>query len=178
MELTLIVERVIMLGILAAPIVMVMRLWRERKSLSRTIDQQIGEYSVLREENAYLLQSLGMVEQEERIQRQQLQALEEPLADLRRVLQLRSHEAPSHVSLLDRVHGELYAFLDSEFEEEPEQPVKATKKRRVYELAKERGIKGQDLVVKLRELGFSYIKSHMTALVEFQVLEIELALLS
>ena len=52
----------------------------------------------------------------------------------------------------------------------PEIPVAA--KKRVYDLAKEFGMTGQDLAAKLRDLGFSGVKSHMTALDEFQVLEI------
>jgi translation initiation factor IF-2 len=47
-----------------------------------------------------------------------------------------------------------------------------TQKKRVYDLAKEFGMTGQDLVAKLRELGFSQIKTHMTALSDFEELEI------
>ena len=37
-------------------------------------------------------------------------------------------------------------------------------KKRIYELAKEYGMSGQALAAKLRDLGFSKIKSHMAAL--------------
>ena len=47
-----------------------------------------------------------------------------------------------------------------------------TSKLKVYDLAKECGLTGQVLAQKLRDLGFSQIKSHMTALSEFEVLEI------
>ncbi len=45
-------------------------------------------------------------------------------------------------------------------------------KKRVYDLAKEYGMTGQELAAKLRDLGFSRVKSHMTALNEYEVLEI------
>ena len=45
-------------------------------------------------------------------------------------------------------------------------------KKRVYDLAKEYGMSGQDLAQKLRDLGFQ-VKSHMTALDDFEVLEIQ-----
>jgi translation initiation factor IF-2 len=48
-----------------------------------------------------------------------------------------------------------------------------TAKKRVYDLAKEYGMTGQELAAKLLGLGFSQIKSHMTALSEFEVLEIQ-----
>ena len=43
------------------------------------------------------------------------------------------------------------------------------KKKRIYELAKEYGMTGQELAKKLRDLGFAQVKSHMTALDEFEV---------
>ena len=46
-------------------------------------------------------------------------------------------------------------------------------KKRVYDLAKEYGMSGQDLAAKLRDLGFAQVKSHMTALSEFEVMEIQ-----
>jgi len=46
-------------------------------------------------------------------------------------------------------------------------------KKRVYDIAKEYGMTGQDLAAKLRDLGFTQIKSHMTALSDFEVLEIQ-----
>jgi len=45
-------------------------------------------------------------------------------------------------------------------------------KKRVYDLAKEYGMSGQELAQKLRDLGFQ-VKSHMSALDDFQVLEIQ-----
>ena len=45
-------------------------------------------------------------------------------------------------------------------------------KKRVYDLAKEYGMTGQELAAKLRDLGFTRVKSHMTALNEYEVLEI------
>jgi len=45
-------------------------------------------------------------------------------------------------------------------------------KKRVYDLAKEYGMTGQDLAAKLKDLGFP-VKSHMTALDDFQVIEIQ-----
>jgi translation initiation factor IF-2 len=48
-----------------------------------------------------------------------------------------------------------------------------TAKKRVYDLAKEYGMTGQELAAKLHGLGFSQIKSHMTALSDFEVLEIQ-----
>ena len=47
------------------------------------------------------------------------------------------------------------------------------KKKRVYELAKELGMTGQDLAAKLKVLGISEIKSHMTALTDAQTMEIQ-----
>lgn len=47
------------------------------------------------------------------------------------------------------------------------------KKKRIYELAKEYGITGQELAKKLRDLGFSQVKSHMTALDDFELLQIQ-----
>jgi len=45
-------------------------------------------------------------------------------------------------------------------------------KQRVYDLAKAYGMSGQELAAKLRDLGFQ-VKSHMSALDDFQVLEIQ-----
>ena len=45
-------------------------------------------------------------------------------------------------------------------------------KKRVYDLAKQYGMTGQELAAKLRDLGFP-VKSHMSALDDFQVLEIQ-----
>ncbi|MEW6073071.1 MAG: translation initiation factor IF-2 [Planctomycetota bacterium] len=47
-----------------------------------------------------------------------------------------------------------------------------TTKQRVYDLAKEFGMTGQELAAKLRDLGFTAVKSHMTALSDFEILEI------
>ena len=47
-----------------------------------------------------------------------------------------------------------------------------TAKKRVYDLAKEYGMTGQELTAKLRDIGFSQVKSHMTALSETEVLEV------
>ena len=44
-------------------------------------------------------------------------------------------------------------------------------KKRIHELAKEYGMSGKDLAGKLRNLGYSHAKSHMTALDEFEVLQ-------
>lgn len=49
-------------------------------------------------------------------------------------------------------------------------------KKRIHELAKEHGLVGKDLATKLRDLGFSHIKSHMTALDEFEVLQVQAVL--
>jgi len=49
----------------------------------------------------------------------------------------------------------------------------ATKKKRIYELAKEYGMTGQALAAKLKELGITEVKSHMTALDEFQLLRVQ-----
>ncbi|MCZ6596961.1 MAG: translation initiation factor IF-2 [Planctomycetota bacterium] len=46
-------------------------------------------------------------------------------------------------------------------------------KKRIYDLAKEYGMTGQELAAKLRDLGFAQVKSHMTALSDFEVLEIQ-----
>jgi len=46
-------------------------------------------------------------------------------------------------------------------------------KKRVYDIAKEYGMTGQELAAKLRDLGFTQIKSHMTALSDMEVLEIQ-----
>ena len=46
-------------------------------------------------------------------------------------------------------------------------------KTRVYDLAKAYGMSGQDLAGKLRDLGFTKVKSHMTALDDFEVMEIQ-----
>ena len=45
-------------------------------------------------------------------------------------------------------------------------------KKRIHELAKEYGLSGKDLAAKLRSLGYSNAKSHMTALDEFEVLQL------
>jgi translation initiation factor IF-2 len=47
-----------------------------------------------------------------------------------------------------------------------------TAKKRVYDLAKEYGMTGQELAAKLRDIGFEKVKSHMTALSEVEVLEV------
>jgi len=49
-------------------------------------------------------------------------------------------------------------------------------KKRIHELAKEYGLTGKDLVVKLRDRGFSQIKSHMTAVDEIELLQIQAVL--
>jgi translation initiation factor IF-2 len=46
-------------------------------------------------------------------------------------------------------------------------------KKRVYDIAKEYGMTGQELAAKLRDLGFDQIKSHMTALSDVELLEIQ-----
>ncbi|MEO0650683.1 MAG: translation initiation factor IF-2 [Planctomycetota bacterium] len=46
-------------------------------------------------------------------------------------------------------------------------------KKRVYDLAKEYGMSGQELAAKLREMGFSQVKTHMTALKESDLMLIE-----
>jgi translation initiation factor IF-2 len=46
-------------------------------------------------------------------------------------------------------------------------------KKRVYDIAKEYGMTGQELAAKLRDLGFTQVKSHMTALSDFELLEIQ-----
>jgi translation initiation factor IF-2 len=46
-------------------------------------------------------------------------------------------------------------------------------KKRVYELAKEYGMTGQELAAKLKELGVSDVKGHMTALDEYQLLKVQ-----
>jgi translation initiation factor IF-2 len=46
-------------------------------------------------------------------------------------------------------------------------------KKRVYDIAKEYGMTGQELAAKLRDLGFTQIKSHMTALSDGDLLEIQ-----
>ncbi len=48
-----------------------------------------------------------------------------------------------------------------------------TQKKRIYDLAKEYGMSGQDLAKHLRDRGFSQIKGHMTALDDFVVLQIQ-----
>ncbi|HED64434.1 MAG TPA: translation initiation factor IF-2 [Planctomycetes bacterium] len=48
-----------------------------------------------------------------------------------------------------------------------------TAKKRVYDLAKEYGMTGQALAAKLRDIGFVQVKSHMTALSETEVLEVQ-----
>lgn len=49
-------------------------------------------------------------------------------------------------------------------------------KKRIHQLAKEYGMAGKDLAAKLRDLGFSHVKSHMTALDEFEVLQVQAVL--
>jgi translation initiation factor IF-2 len=46
-------------------------------------------------------------------------------------------------------------------------------KKRVYDLAKDYGMSGQELAAKLREMGFAQIKSHMTALADAELMLIE-----
>lgn len=46
-------------------------------------------------------------------------------------------------------------------------------KKRIHELAKEYGMSGKDLASKLRDLGFNHIRSHMTALDEFEELQVQ-----
>jgi translation initiation factor IF-2 len=46
-----------------------------------------------------------------------------------------------------------------------------TQKKRIYDLAKEYGMSGQDLAKKLRDRGFDWIKGPMSALDDFQVLQ-------
>ncbi len=48
-----------------------------------------------------------------------------------------------------------------------------TQKKRIYDLAKEYGMSGDDLARKLRDLGFSEVKGRMTALDDFMVLQIQ-----
>jgi len=48
-----------------------------------------------------------------------------------------------------------------------------TQKKRIYDLAKEYGMSGDDLAKKLRDLGFSEVKGRMTALDDFMVLQIQ-----
>ncbi|MFT4709954.1 MAG: translation initiation factor IF-2 [Planctomycetota bacterium] len=46
-------------------------------------------------------------------------------------------------------------------------------KKRIYDLAKEYGMTGKDLAAKLKDMGFTQVKSHMTALDDFEVLEVQ-----
>ena len=46
-------------------------------------------------------------------------------------------------------------------------------KTRIYDLAKEYGMVGKDLAAKLKDMGFTQVKSHMTALDYFEVLEVQ-----
>jgi len=46
-------------------------------------------------------------------------------------------------------------------------------KKRVYDIAKEYGMTGQDLAKHLRDRGMTQIKGHMAALDDFLVLQIE-----
>jgi len=46
-------------------------------------------------------------------------------------------------------------------------------KKRIYDLAKEYGMAGKDLAAKLKDMGFTQVKSHMTALDDFEVLEVQ-----
>ncbi|MDF1799655.1 MAG: translation initiation factor IF-2 [Planctomycetota bacterium] len=46
-------------------------------------------------------------------------------------------------------------------------------KKRIYDLAKEYGMTGKDLAGKLKDMGFTQVKSHMTALDDFEVLEVQ-----
>jgi translation initiation factor IF-2 len=52
----------------------------------------------------------------------------------------------------------------------------SSSKKRVYDLAKEYGMSGQELATKLKELGISEVKGAMSALDEFQLLRIEATL--
>ena len=46
-------------------------------------------------------------------------------------------------------------------------------KKRIHELAKEYGLTGKDLAAKLRDRGFSQVKSHMTAIDDVELLQIQ-----
>jgi translation initiation factor IF-2 len=46
-------------------------------------------------------------------------------------------------------------------------------KKRIHELAKEYGMSGKELAGKLRDLGFTHVRSHMTALDEFEELSVQ-----
>ncbi|MDP6538205.1 MAG: translation initiation factor IF-2 [Planctomycetota bacterium] len=46
-------------------------------------------------------------------------------------------------------------------------------KKRIHELAKEYGLTGKDLAAKLRDRGFSQVKSHMTAIDDIELLQIQ-----
>lgn len=46
-------------------------------------------------------------------------------------------------------------------------------KKRIHDLAKEYGIPGKELAGKLRDLGVTFVKSHMSALDEFQELQVQ-----
>mgnify|MGYP002630054742 CR=1 FL=1 len=46
-------------------------------------------------------------------------------------------------------------------------------KKRIHEMAKEYGMSGKELAGKLRDLGFTHVKSHMTALDEFEELSVQ-----
>jgi len=48
-----------------------------------------------------------------------------------------------------------------------------SKKVRIHDLAKDFGMSGKDLAAKLRDLGFSQVKSHMSALDDFEVLQVQ-----
>ena len=55
----------------------------------------------------------------------------------------------------------------------PRTPREHVTKKRIYDLAKEYGMSGKDLAVKLKDMGFTQVKSHMTALDDFEVLEVQ-----
>jgi translation initiation factor IF-2 len=46
-------------------------------------------------------------------------------------------------------------------------------KKRIHELAKDYEMSGKDLAAKLKRLGFSQVKSHMTALDDFEVIQVQ-----
>ena len=52
-------------------------------------------------------------------------------------------------------------------------PRSTLSKKRIHELAKEYGMSGKELAGKLRDLGFTHVKSHMTALDEFEELSVQ-----
>ncbi|MDE0891143.1 MAG: translation initiation factor IF-2 N-terminal domain-containing protein, partial [Planctomycetota bacterium] len=46
-------------------------------------------------------------------------------------------------------------------------------KKRIHELAKDYEMSGKDMAAKLKRLGFSQVKSHMTALDDFEVMQVQ-----